>query len=582
MRELFDTLRPYFEREKRLFAVGGLLLAFTNLSSLATPLILKTAIDDLRSGRGTARLATLAGWVAGLAVLAAVMRVCSRFAVFGAGRNVEYRLRNDVFQHLETLTPAFFDRITTGDVMSRVVNDLASVRMVLGPGLLNALNSIVVYVATVIAMLSLSPVLTLLTLLPFPLLGLAARRFVGRLYDKSRDTQERLGALTEAIQENLAGREVVRAFVQEEAEIRRFEEANRAHFDASVGYIRAQGVLFPLMATVGGLGTLLVLVGGGWQVIHQRLSLGSLVAFAGYVGMLIWPTFALGWMLSIFQRGRSAMVRIRELLDARPEVVSPSQPLPLPPTAGSIEFRDLIFRYPGASEPALVGLNLQVAAGERVAIVGPTGAGKSTLLRLLVRLFEVPGGTVFVDGVDVTLAAPHEVRERFGFAPQEPFLFSASIHENVELGRSPDGRERLDALIGTVGFAGDLARMPEGYETRVGERGVQLSVGQRQRLAIARALAGTPPALLLDDPFSAVDAGTEDEILGGLERELAGRTVLLVTHRLEAIRGVDRIVVLDRGTLVEQGSYAQLVAANGLFAELLRKGRLERELAEIT
>ncbi len=578
MLELLAALKPYFLRERKLFAVGAVLLAFTNLATLATPLVLKAAIDDLGGGRGTGRLATLVGWIAGLAVFAAVLRIASRFAVFGAGRNVEFALRNDVFRRLESLTPSFFDRITTGDVMSRVVNDLASVRMVLGPGLLNALNSVVVYGATLIAMLTLSPRLTALTLLPFPLLGLAAKRFVGRLYDRSRESQERLGALTEAIQENLAGRDVVRAFAQEEAEIERFERANAAHFAASVSYIRAQGVLFPLMATVGGLGTLLVLLGGGWMVIHGRLSLGGLVAFAGYVGMLIWPTFALGWMLSIFQRGRSAMVRVKEILDAEPEVRTPANPVPLTSPGGAIEIRNLTFRYPGAAEAALVDLSLAVARGERIAVVGPTGGGKSTLLRLLMRFWEVPAGTVFLDGVDVTRAAPSEVRARFGFAPQEPFLFSATIRENVELGAASDGQERLDALIRTVGFVGDLERMPERYDTRVGERGVQLSVGQRQRLAIARALAPAPVALLLDDPFSAVDAGTEDEILGGLERELAGKTVILVTHRLEAIRNVDRIVVLDRGRLVEQGSYAELVARGGLFADLVSKGRLEREL----
>lgn len=578
MLELFAALKPYFLRERKLFAIGAVLLALTNLATLATPLVLKAAIDDLGGGRGTGRLAMLVGWIAALAVLAALLRIGSRFAVFGAGRNVEFALRNDVFRRLEALTPSFFDRVTTGDVMSRVVNDLASVRMVLGPGLLNALNSVVIYGATLLAMLSLSPLLTGLTLLPFPILGLAAKRFVGRLYDRSRESQERLGALTEAIQENLAGRDVVRAFAQEDAEVERFERANAAHFAASVGYIRAQGVLFPLMATVGGLGTLLVLLGGGWMVIHARLSLGGLVAFAGYVGMLIWPTFALGWMLSIFQRGRSAMVRVKEILDAEPAVVAPPNPVPLPRAGGTIEIRDLTFRYPGAAEPALEELSLVVARGERVAVVGPTGGGKSTLLRLLMRFWDVAPGTVFVDGVDVTQAAPAEVRARFGFAPQEPFLFSASVRENVELGAASDGTERLDSLIRTVGFAGDLARMPDGYDTRVGERGVQLSVGQRQRLAIARALAPSPAALLLDDPFSAVDPGTEDEILSGLDRELAGKTVILVTHRLEAIRGMDRIVVLDRGRLVEQGSYATLVAKGGLFAELLSKGRLEREL----
>ncbi|MBK7977135.1 MAG: ABC transporter ATP-binding protein [Deltaproteobacteria bacterium] len=578
MKELFAALRPYFVRERWLFVIGAALLAVTNLSTLATPLLLKAAIDDLGAGHGVGRLPILVGWIAGLAVFAGALRIGSRFAIFGAGRNVEYRLRNDVFRHLERLTPSFFDRVTTGDVMSRVVNDLSSVRMVLGPGLLNALNSVVVYVATLAAMLTLSPRLTVLTLLPFPLLGLAAKRFVGRLYDKSRESQERLGALTEAIQENLAGRDVVRAFSLEDAEIGRFDAANQAHFAASIGYIRAQGVLFPLMATVGGMGTLLVLVGGGWMVIHSYLSLGALVAFAGYVGMLIWPTFALGWMLSIFQRGRSAMARIQEILDARPEIAAPAVPEPLPEVGGAIEVRDLTFRYPGAAEPALEGLSLAIRRGERVAVVGPTGAGKTTLLRLLVRLWDVPPGTVFVDGVDVTRADPSAVRGRFGLSPQEPFLFSATIRENVELGGVTSGLERLEGLIRTVGFAGDLARMPDGFATTVGERGVQLSVGQRQRLAIARALAPSPQALLLDDPFSAVDAGTEDEILGGLERELAGKTVVLVTHRLEAIRDVDRIVVLDRGRLVEDGSYAELVARDGLFAELLRRGRLEREL----
>lgn len=582
MTELFASLRPYFARERWLFAIGAVLLAITNLSTLATPLLLKAVIDDLGGGRGAARLPMLVGWIAGLAVLAGVLRIGSRLAIFGAGRNVEYRLRNDVFRHLARLTPSFFDRVTTGDVMSRVVNDLSSVRMVLGPGLLNALNSVVVYVATLGAMLTLSPRLTVLTLLPFPLLGLAAKRFVGRLYDKSRESQERLGALTETIQENLAGRDVVRAFSLEDTEIARFERANQAHFAASIGYIRAQGVLFPLMATVGGLGTLLVLVGGGWMVIHAHLSLGALVAFAGYVGMLIWPTFALGWMLSIFQRGRSAMARIQEILSARPEIEAPPAPEALPAVGGAIELRNLTFRYPGAAEPALERLSLSIRRGERVAVVGPTGAGKTTLLRLLVRLWEVPAGTVFVDGVDVTRADPAAVRARFGFSPQEPFLFSATIRENVELGGGDRGTDRLEGLIRTVGFAGDLARMPDGFATTVGERGVQLSVGQRQRLAIARALATAPQALLLDDPFSAVDAGTEDEILGELDRELSGKTVVLVTHRLEAIRGVDRIVVLDRGRLAEEGTYAELVARDGLFAELLRRGRLERELEALS
>jgi ATP-binding cassette subfamily B protein len=554
-------------------------LALATAFSLGIPWQVKEAIDGLRGGGGA--LGFHAGVIVVLAALHSLARLGSRFTMLGAGQWVEHDVRRDLYAHLETLSPAFYLTHRTGDLMSRATNDVQALRALAGFGTVMLAGTTFTFAGTLAAMWAIDPRLTLWALAPSPLLVLLARRFNHQVAVESTAVQEQLGALSARVQENLTGMSVVRAYTMEAREIDAFGRLNGEYLSRSLRLARTQAAFSPMLGLISGLGGLIVLWVGGMGVLEGRLTLGAFVAFTGYLAHLAWPTIALGWTLANLKRGLAAMTRIAEILDTPghtedPETVSAASGSPL--LTGPIEFRRLSFGYDGRGR-ALDDVSFTVPEGATVVVVGPTGSGKSTLGALLSRLYEPPPGTVFVAGRDVRELPRERLRRSIGYVPQEAFLFSRSISDNVALGDEAAPEARLRASAETAGLGPEIEGFPEGWATVVGERGLTLSGGQRQRVALARSLVPEPPILVLDDVFSAVDAGKEAEILRSLRAAVAGRTTLVMTHRLRVAQEADKIVVLDDGRVAEQGTHAALLASGGLYARLWRIQQIEQELA---
>jgi ATP-binding cassette subfamily B protein len=562
------------------YAVGVLCLAVATGASLAIPWTVQRAIDALGRGPAAASLGRYVGLIVVLALANGVARLGSRFTIIGGGQRIEYDLRNDLYASLETLPPAFYARHPTGELMSRASSDVAAVRSLVGFGTVSLVGTVFAFVGALGAMLAADPWLTLWALLPYPALVFLAKRFNARVNERAQAAQDQLGVLSARVQEYIAGMSVVRAYTLERRASEDFARENDEYLGRSLALARTQSSFAPMMGLIAGVGTLVVLWVGGKGVVDGRLSLGALVAFNGYLAYLTWPTIALGWTLSIVRRGLTSMARIQEIIVAgsagpdrtegglREEIVS----------SPSIRFENLTFAYDGR-EPALRGVSFEVGAGETVAVVGPTGSGKSTLGLLLARLWEPPAGTVFVGGRDVTAMPRETLRRQLGYVPQEGFLFSRPLGQNIALGRDGVTGERVRAAAVAAGIAEEIKRFPAGFDTVVGERGLTLSGGQRQRVALARALVAAPPVLVLDDAFASVDAAKEEEIVASLRRFAAGRTALLMTHRLRAAQLADRVVVLDAGRVAEAGRHDELLRAGGLYARLWRIQQLEEEIA---
>ncbi len=567
---------------------GGIvcLIGATSLT-MVVPWLYRRAVDQITAGAGMAALLRTLGLIAAIAAAQAVVRTFSRFVIFNVGRDIEYDLRNDLFAHLERLPLAFYQQRQTGDLMSRLVNDVSAVRMLLGPGILNFINTPVYYVYGLAIMLSIDVRLTLAALAIYPVAFGLVKRTSALLMERSVRMQEGLADLSTRVQENLAGMHVVKAYAAEAAQIAAFERVNTRFQEQSLRLARVRGFIGPVMNVVGGVGALVVLWYGGRQVVAGRLSIGDLVAFIGYLHLLSWPTMALGWMLSVLQRGRAALGRLDELFAVEPAITSPPGATAIAPLRGEVAFRGVDFRYPGQRDgpPVLAGVDLTIAAGQTVAIVGRTGAGKSALVELVPRLFDPEAGRVLLDGRDVRTLPLGWLRRAVGLVPQEPFLFSRSLRENVAfaLDGGLDGRAagRVEWAVRMAGLAGDVGDMPAGLDTLVGERGVTLSGGQKQRATLARVLAAAPRVLILDDALSSVDAATEREILERLRSFFRERTTVLVAHRLTTVKEADLIVVLDGGRVVEVGDHATLLARGGTYAELFREQALEVELEAI-
>ena len=583
----FARLVPHVLRFRRQFAVGLLCLVLTTALSLAGPWVLRYAIDDLTAHVTRGTLGLYAGLLLGLALVGGVFRFLVRRIIVGASRDFEYDLRNAFFARVQRLPLAYFHAHRTGDLMSRATNDLNAVRMMVGPAMMYMASTAMMFVVSVALMLSIDPVLTLVALLPLPLVSVTVKTFGSAIYRQSERIQAQLATLSAVVQESLAGVRVMRAYCREAVETERFRRENLEYLERNAVLIRLQALFYPSLAFILGLAGLLVLWLGARHVIEGRITVGQFVAFNAYLVMLSWPMIAFGFVTNLFQRGLAAWKRMLDVMDAEPAMrdtpehqVEPSHPI-----RGRLEFRDLSFAYNGRR--VLEGVSARVEPGQILAVVGPTGSGKSTLLSLLPRLFDPPPGTVFIDDVDILDLPVSTLRRAIGMVSQEPFLFSDTIAENVLFGVDGDSNRdpaRLaraaDDAMAIASLDTDLAGFPDGADTPVGERGVTLSGGQKQRVALARALIANPRILLLDDALSAVDAYTEDEILTRLEEVMRGRTSLIVSHRISTVRRADLILLLDHGWVVERGTHDELLARDGMYAGLYRKQLLERELEE--
>jgi ATP-binding cassette, subfamily B, multidrug efflux pump len=592
-------LLGYVARYRRSFFLGLACVVATTVITLTGPWVLKYAIDDLTAGVTAEKVHFYAIALLALAAAGGVFRFLMRRIIVGASRDLEYDLRNDFFAALQRLDLAFFHKRRTGDLMSRATSDLGSVRQMIGPAVMYTSSTGLTFVVGIVLMLSINARLTLLALIPLPFLSFAVYYFGREIHRRFEKIQEQLSEISAVAQENLAGVRVVRAYAQEPSEIERFRAANAEYVRRNRGLIAVQGMYFPIMGLLMGIASMLVLWIGSRDVIAGRMTVGELVAFNAYLVMLSWPMIAFGWVTNLLQRGMASWKRMLEVLDAVP-AIRDEEDFRLKPEAtrtegsfrlqaegllqpdqirGDIEFRHLTFAH--GDRAILHDVSAVIPAGTTTAIVGATGSGKSTLLHLLPRLYDPPPGTVFVDGIDVRRIPLATVRGAIGFVPQEPFLFSATIAENIAFGaRDSQGtRERVEQAAGVARLDKDAADFPKGYDTIVGERGITLSGGQKQRTAIARALVVDPKILILDDALSAVDTYTEEEILHRLSEVMRQRTSIIVSHRVSTVRSADQILVLDDGRIAERGTHDELVAGNGLYAELYRKQLLEEELA---
>ncbi len=578
----FGLLWKYVSPYRGRYALGVLSLLLANVFALGIPWTVKNAIEALSTA--DARTASIMPYVVLILALAAahaLVRLGSRFTILGGGQRIEYDVRNDLYARLQSLPPAFYGAHRTGDLMSRSSSDITAVKQLVGFGGLSLAGTTFAFLGTLVAMLAIAPWLALWAMAPYPLLILLAKRFNARVHARTQAVQEQLSDMSAKVQENLSGMSIVRAYTMEPREIAAFGRLNAEYLDRSLALGRVQAQFAPLMGLVAGVGTLVILWIGGRAVGEGRLTLGALVAFNGYIAHLAWPTIALGWTLSLVRRGMTSLDRIGEILAAPEAYTAPASARGAPADAArpaGIEFRHLTFAYDDRA-PALSDVTFTIEPGTTVAVVGPTGSGKSTLGVLLARLWEPPPGTIFVGGIDVRTMDRSVLRRRLAYVPQEAFLFSRSIRDNIAFA-ARDGRDaRVEAVARVAGLAPEVESFPSGWDTVVGERGLTLSGGQRQRVALARALATDAQILILDDVFANVDAAKEAEISAGLGEAFRGRTTLLITHRLRAAEAADHVVVLDGGRVVEQGSPAELVARGGVYARLWRLQQLEDEIA---
>ncbi len=592
-------LFPYMKKYRRGFGFGVLSVFANNGIWILGPLAIRGAVDDLQKWHdgtipASAMPHKLLIWALLLVLIVAlkgVFQFLTRWVVIGISRDIEFDLRNDLFGHLEKLSYSYYQRMRTGDIMARATNDLNAVRNLLGPGIMYTANTLVLSAFALAIMIKISPRLTLYTYAPLPFLSIVVQYFGRRIHERFERIQASFSDISARAQENFSGARIVRAFAQEDAEVASFEKANQEYIRRSLKLVRLMGMLWPTLEFVLGLAVVLVLWLGGREVLRGHITVGSFVAFNTYMVQLTWPIIALGWVINIFQRGTASMVRIQDIFDQKPEVADlPTTALHsgvdgdgasahAPEIRGELEFRNLSFSYNGTR--VLKDINLKVPAGSSLAIVGPTGSGKSTLVNLIPRVYDAPQGTLLLDGRPIREYPLAWLRRNIGFVPQETFLFSDTVRENIAFGVGNTSDEEVTRAAEGANIASEIAAFPEKYSTMVGERGITLSGGQKQRTAIARALIRDPRIMVLDDALSSVDTYTEEKILNHLREVMRGRTTIFISHRVSTVRNADRIAVLHDGQIVEYGTHEELLALNGYYTDLYNKQLLEEELETV-
>jgi ATP-binding cassette subfamily B multidrug efflux pump len=577
-----SPLFPYIKKYRSAYLWGTLCVVIMNGVWILFPLVLGRAVDDLSKGVTLHKLWISAALLLAVAGVKGIFQYLNRSIIIGASREIEFDLRNDMFRHLEGLSHSFYQRTRTGDIMARSTNDLNAVRMLLGPGLMYPANTIVFMAGALAFMFHISPKLTLYAFLPLPALSIIVQYFGRRIHERFERIQAMFSEISARAQENFSGVRVIRAYTQEDAEIANFETSNREYIARSLKLVRLMGMLWPTLETMLGLAIVLVLWIGGREVLHGHLTVGRFVTFNTYMVQLTFPIIAMGWIISIYQRGTASLLRIHELMMEKPEIEDAPGVKPVgEEVQGEIEFRNLTFAYSTDGAPVLHDINLRIPAGSSLAIVGPTGSGKTTLVSLIPRIYDADPGTVLIDGKPVREYALADLRRNIGFVPQETFLFSETIRENIAFGVQNAADEDIRWAAEAANIACDIEEFPEKYKTMVGERGITLSGGQKQRTAIARALIRSPRILILDDALSSVDTHTEDKILNHLREVMQGRTTIFISHRVSTVRNADRIAVLHSGRIVELGTHDELIARNGYYTDLYNKQLLEEELAEV-
>jgi ATP-binding cassette, subfamily B, multidrug efflux pump len=599
-------LLPYVKRYRWGYLAGTACVFLTNGVWILFPLVLGHAAQALESGVTNRKLLEYSGMLLGIALFKGIFQFQTRWIVIGISRDIEFDLRNDLFGHLEKLSYSYYQRHRTGDIMARATNDLSAVRNLLGPAIMYTANTLVLTAGALAFMISISPRLTFYTFLPLPVASVLIQYFGRRIHDRFERIQEMFSEISARAQENFSGARLIRAYVQEEAEIETFEHENNEYIRRSLSLVRLMGMLWPTLEFMLGCAVVLVLWLGGREVlsgystvsltwhpdIHgatlppietvMRLSgsmnVGQFVSFSTYMMQLTWPVIALGYVINLFQRGTASLGRLNEILLEKPQIQDEAGAQNRE-IEGEIEFRGLNFSYDGTQ--VLHDINLQIPAGSSLAIVGPTGSGKTTLVSLIPRIYDAEPGMVLIDGRPIREYSLASLRRSIGFVPQETFLFSDRLQENIALGVDSATPESVRDAAEAANIAEDIESFPEGYETLVGERGITLSGGQKQRTAIARALIRSPRILILDDALSSVDTQTEDKILNHLREVMQGRTTIFISHRVSTVRNADRIAVLHGGRVVELGTHEELLALNGYYSDLYNKQLLEEELAEV-
>jgi len=592
---LIRPLFPYMRRYKRDFFWGGLSIVLSNAIAVLFPLVVAMVIDGLNTGVTKRKILIYSGLLLSVTAAKGVFLFLARLILIGISRDIEFDLRNDLFTQLEKQPASYYHRNRTGDIMARMTNDLNAVRMLLGPAIMYSANTILFSIGAVFFLLRISPFLTLVALVPLPLASILVQALGRKIHDRFERIQAMFSDISAHAQENFSGARLIRAFAQEEAQIASFDKANREYIRRGLGLVQLMGMLWPTLEFILGLALCITLLVGGHEVINHRITVGNFVAFNTYMMMMTWPIIAVGWVVNLFQRGTASVTRINELLIEQPAIddaaADPGIPTDLK-LRGEIEFRHLTFAYPtdlaNAANPAphdlkpvLHEIALRIPAGGSLAIVGPTGSGKSTLVSLIPRLYDAAEGEVLLDGRQLRDYPLETLRRNIGFVPQETFLFSETLRENIAFGVPSATDEAVFRAAEAAHIRQEFDEFPKGFETMVGERGVTLSGGQKQRSAIARAVLRDPSVLILDDALASVDTYTEEQILTELRRIMRGRTTIFISHRISTVRHADNIAVLVKGRIVEYGSHEQLLAREGYYASLFQKQLLEEELAVV-